>query len=96
MEVCPPGDARLARDATLASMDMERSDSVENLSYDLLTTLQSKLEGVSAYDKYIRDCQQAGDQECGNLFQQLKQQDTQQVEQLRSTIENLVKQGKFH
>lgn len=35
---------------------------VENLSYDLLTTLQSKLEGVSIYNRYIQDSQQAGDQ----------------------------------
>ncbi len=69
---------------------------MENLSYDLLTTLQSKLEGVSIYDRYIQDSQQAGDQECMNLFQQLKQQDAQQAEQLRAAIERLVQQGKFH
>ena len=69
---------------------------MENTSYDLLTTLQSKLEGLNAYDKFIKDAQQAGDQDCANLFQQLKQQDTQSVEQLRSAIEQQVKQGKFH
>ncbi len=69
---------------------------MENLSYDLLTTLQSKLEGVSIYDRYIQDSQQAGDQECMSLFQQLKQQDAQQAEQLRAAIERLVQQGKFH
>ena len=69
---------------------------MDNLSYDLLTTLQSKLEGVSIYDRYIQDSQQAGDQESMTLFQQLKQQDTQQAEQLRAAIERLVKQGKFH
>lgn len=69
---------------------------MENLSYDLLTTLQSKLEGVSIYDRYIQDSQQAGDQESMNLFQQLKQQDAQQAEQLRAAIERLVQQGKFH
>lgn len=66
------------------------------MSYDLLTTLQSKLESLNAYDTYIKDAQQAGDQECQRLFQQLKQQDTQSVEQLRSAIEQQVKQGKFH
>lgn len=69
---------------------------MDNLSYDLLTTLQSKLEGVSIYDRYIQDSQQAGDQESLALFQQLKQQDAQQAEQLRAAIERLVKQGKFH
>ena len=69
---------------------------MENTSYDLLTTLQSKLEGLNAYDKFIKDAQQAGDQDCATLFQQLKQQDSQSVEQLRSAIEQQVKQGKFH
>ncbi len=69
---------------------------MENLSYDLLTTLQSKLEGVSIYDRYILDSQQAGDAESQTLFQQLKQQDAQQAEQLRAAIERLVRQGKFH
>ncbi|HEX8995249.1 MAG TPA: hypothetical protein VF812_04410 [Ktedonobacterales bacterium] len=69
---------------------------MENLSYDLLTTLQSKLEGVSIYNRYIQDSQQAGDQGRQTLFQQLKQQDTQQAEQLRAAIERLVQQGKFH
>ncbi|HEU5346051.1 MAG TPA: hypothetical protein VFU60_17015 [Ktedonobacterales bacterium] len=69
---------------------------LENTSYDLLTTLQNKLEGINAYDQYIQDAQQAGDQDCANLFQQLKQQDSQQAQQIRSTIEQMVKQGKFH
>lgn len=69
---------------------------MEDLSYDLLTTLQSKLEGVSIYDRYIQDSQRAGDQESQALFQQLKQQDAQQAEQLRAAIERLVRQGKFH
>lgn len=69
---------------------------MENTSYDLLTALQSKLEGLNAYDKYIQDAQQAGDQTCQNLFQQLKQQDSQQVEQLRSAIEQQAQQGKLH
>ena len=69
---------------------------MDNLSYDLLTALQSKLEGVSIYDRYIQDSQQVGDQESVTLFQQLKQQDTQQAEQLRAAIGRLVKQGKFH
>lgn len=69
---------------------------MENTSYDLLTTLQNKLEGLNAYDQYIKDAQQAGDQDCANLFKQLKQHDTQSVEQIRSAIEQAVKQGKFH
>lgn len=69
---------------------------LDNMSYDLLTALQNKLEGINAHDKYMQDARQAGDQDCANLFQQLKQQDSQQAQQIRSTIEQMVKQGKFH
>jgi bacterioferritin (cytochrome b1) len=57
-----------------------------NLEYDLLTVLQSKLEASSAYDKYIKDCEQAGDQECRRLFEQIKQQDTQHAQDLRTQL----------
>lgn len=69
---------------------------MSNVSYDLLSVLQNKLEGMEAYDKYIQDAQQAGDQQCQQLLSQIKQQDGQQVEQLRNAVEQLVKEGKFH
>jgi len=66
---------------------------MNNVSYDLLTVLQSKLEGLAAYDKYIQDCQ--SDPQMRQVFEQIKQQDQQQVQYLRSEIERLVKSGKF-
>ncbi len=66
---------------------------INNVSYDLLTVLQNKLEGLAAYDKYIQDSQ--SDQQVRQIFEQLKQQDQQQVQNLRAQIERLVKDGKF-
>ncbi|MEO7002066.1 MAG: hypothetical protein ABI068_09595 [Ktedonobacterales bacterium] len=69
---------------------------LSDISYDIVTALQNKLDAVTVYDQYIEDCQQAGNQQCQQLFEQMKQQDEQQVEQLRSALEQMVQQGQFH
>ena len=58
---------------------------VDNLTYDLLSVLHTKLEGLEAYKKYMQDAQ--GDQECLQLFQQLQQQDTQVIGQLTKALQ---------
>jgi hypothetical protein len=69
---------------------------VNDLSYDVLTVLQSKLESVAAYDTFIEDCEEAGDIECRQLFEQMRQHDEQDAEQLTRTLERLVREGKLH
>jgi hypothetical protein len=53
---------------------------VDNLTYNLITVLHTKLEGLEAYQKYMRDAQ--GDQECLQLFQRLQQQDSQAAQEV--------------
>ena len=43
---------------------------VPNVEYGLMTVLQSKLEAVAVYDKYIQECEQAGDRECRDLLEE--------------------------
>jgi hypothetical protein len=57
---------------------------VDNLTYDLLSVLHTKLEGLAAYQKYMQDTQ--GDQECQQLFQQLQQQDGQAAQQVMQML----------
>ena len=59
---------------------------VSNLEYDLITVLQNKLQANAAYDKYLKDCEQAGNQECRRLFEQIKQDDAQHIEDLRNQL----------
>ena len=61
---------------------------ISNEAYNVLTSLQSKLEGLEAYRKYA----QSGD---SRLWQQLTQQDTQAVELLVQELERLVREGKL-
>jgi bacterioferritin (cytochrome b1) len=66
---------------------------ISNLEYDLITVLQSKLEGNVAYDKYIKDCEQAGNQECRQLFEQIKRDDQKHVENLRQQLTRVLGQS---
>lgn len=65
---------------------------VDNMTYDLLSALHTKLEGLEAYKKYVQDAQD--DQECLQLFQQLQQQDMQVALQIKQhLLRHLSKSG---
>ena len=51
---------------------------VDNLTYNLLQTLTSKLEAIEAYDKYIQDA----DGDTRSFFEECKRNDERSVEQL--------------
>jgi bacterioferritin (cytochrome b1) len=61
-----------------------------NVEYDILTALQSKLEAVTAYDKYIQDCEQSGDTKCRELFEQIKRDDAEHAQKLREQLKNVL------
>lgn len=66
-----------------------------NLSYDIVTVLQSKLEAIAAYETYMKDCMESGDTACQNLVAELKQDDERHVVRLRAELERMVREGKF-
>jgi len=61
---------------------------ISNEAYNVLTALHSKLEALTAYEKYQKDGS-------GQLWQQLSQQDRQGVDTLVQELERLVREGKF-
>src|SRR4051812_8297805 len=61
---------------------------ITNEAYDVLTALQSKLEGLEAYRKYAR----SGNTE---LWQSLTRADVESVNRLVSSLEQLVRDGKL-
>ena len=61
---------------------------ISNDAYNVLTALQSKLEGLEAYRKYAQ-----GDS--GRLWQELTQADMRAVEMLTEELEHMVRDGKF-
>ncbi len=68
---------------------------LNNNSYNIITTLHNKSEALTAYDKYIQDAQEAGSQDCAQLFRQFKQQDEQAVQTLKQHVQMLVESGQF-
>lgn len=62
---------------------------ISNEAYNVITALQSKLEGLEAYRKYN---QSGGD---ASLWQQLTQLDIQAVERLVQELENIVRSDKL-
>ena len=69
---------------------------LSDVSYDLLSILQSKLDAVAIYEQYIDDAKEAGNGSVVQLFEQIKQQDEQAAEKLTQALERLVKNGEFH
>lgn len=71
------------------------SSPVSNLEYDLLTVLQNKAEALKAYEIYIQDAQSIDSQPCVELFKKLQQSDTQQAEEIRHHLQEVMQKGKM-
>jgi hypothetical protein len=73
-----------------------KSNPISDLMYDWLTVLQSKAEGLNAYEKYIRDAEQENATDCVTMFRRLHEQDARQVEEIRDHLMKMMSrsQGK--
>ena len=63
---------------------------VSDLEYDVLSTLQSKLEALEVYEAYLEDCEDAGSDECRELFEEIREDDQRHAERLRSVLARLL------
>ena len=61
---------------------------VSNRTYNIISTLHSKLEAVAAYDKYIQDL--SGEEKM--VFEQLKRDDERHAEQLCALLERIARE----
>jgi len=59
---------------------------LSNLAYDWVTLIQNKAQALRAYDTYIKDAQDAGSQDCAELFQRIHDQDKQQLEEAKQHL----------
>jgi len=64
---------------------------ISDLLYDWLTVLQSKAEGLNAYEKYIRDAEKENCTECVQLLRKLQQQDAAMAQEVKDHILHLLK-----
>ncbi|HEX7959421.1 MAG TPA: hypothetical protein VF493_05860 [Terriglobales bacterium] len=57
---------------------------VDNLTYDLISLIHEKSQGLEAFDKYLKDV--ADDEECRDLFQEIREQDEEAIQQLTQAL----------
>jgi len=63
---------------------------ISDLMYDWLTVLQSKAEGINAYEKYIRDAEKQNATDCVEMFRKLYDQDIRQVEEIKEHLKHMM------
>ncbi len=56
---------------------------LSNLSYDVITVLQNKLEGLEVYEIYIEDSEEASNEQCRLLFEEIMRDDERHAQRLR-------------
>ena len=70
---------------------MTATNPISDLMYDWLTVLQNKAEGVNAYEKYIRDAEEAGARECVEMFRRLHEQDVRLLEEVKDHVFGMIR-----
>jgi len=70
---------------------MTASNPISDLMYDWLTVLQSKAEGVNAYEKYIRDAEEAGSTECVEMLRRIHEQDVRMLEEIKEHVFQMIR-----
>jgi rubrerythrin len=68
---------------------------LSDVHFDLITALQNKCEALAIYETYIEDCEDAGDEDCSRVFEQIMRDDMRHAELLKSRLEHVVRDGKF-
>src|ERR687884_961612 len=59
----------------------ERATGTANTIYDLSSVLFHALEGGASYDQYIRDAEEAGDQELADFFRRVRDEDSMRADE---------------
>jgi len=64
----------------------ERATGTPNTIYDLSSVLFHALEGGASYDQYIRDAEEAGDEELATFFIEVRDEDSMRAEEAQRLI----------
>ncbi len=67
----------------------QATDPLQNLQYDLVSTLYHACKSSKAIDQYIRDASQAGNNEAAQFFQMVAQQDQQRSQRAQELLNQL-------
>lgn len=64
---------------------------ISDLTFDWISVLHSKAEGLNAYEKYIRDAEKENAKECVEMFRRLHDQDARMVEEIRDHVMEMIR-----
>ncbi|MDI1482805.1 hypothetical protein [Polyangium sp. y55x31] len=70
----------------MATQTQQKQTGASNIEYDIVAEMHELLQGNSALEQYIQDARQAGDQEAERCFQQIHDQNKQNVTTLRTLL----------
>jgi len=73
-------------DPMQAKRESEAITGVSNVTFDLITTLENKLQGIAAMEEYKMDCEDAGDTEAMRVFDELQRQEIDDVTRLKGLV----------
>jgi rubrerythrin len=59
---------------------------VSNVEYDIVTTLSNLLQAEEVLTKYVNDADQAGEQDCAEIFRTIQQNNRESAMQLRDML----------
>ena len=57
---------------------------IDNLTYDLITVIHEKSQGLEAFDRYLKDAGE--DEDCRQFFEEIRQQDEEAVKELTDAL----------
>ena len=75
--------------STSAQPQAQTTDPLQNLQYDLVSTLYHACKSSQAIDQYIRDASLAGNNEAAQFFQMVSQQDQQRAQRAQELLNQL-------
>jgi hypothetical protein len=64
----------------------ERATGTPNTIYDLSSVLFHSLEGGASYDQYIRDAEEAGDEELVDFFTRVRDEDSMRADEAQTLL----------
>jgi hypothetical protein len=93
---CRPAPATVARIRSGGAVmaHVTASNPISDLTYDWLAVLQNKAEGVNAYEKYIKDAEEAGSTECVEMFRSIHEQDVRMLEEIKDHFFGMIRSKK--
>lgn len=66
------------------------SNPLSDLMDDWVTVIQSKGDGLIAYEKYIRDAEKEGARESAAVFRRIHEQDGRQLQEIMDHVRGLM------